>query len=564
LSTRSGFLVAPVPEFGIWTAWYNQYIKSAIFKSRGYVGDQSPSTRFHKYFNKGNVEYVGQVERFAKNSSREIVNRTFYDFLKLKSIKLPSQYRKTFSNIDAEYISAAKYDKGQPLLDDGAWILAGEWTKNHFMKWMSGSCVLPKDDVLVEMTKTTSAGYPWSREFFTKNEMLKDEQASGVLDGYWDLIGSDNLDNIVPIWTCSQKMEMRHIDKLAKNSLRTFTACPFELSVATNRLCLDANNRFYKSANESFSCVGMSKFLSGWDSVYKRLSRLPHAFELDESEYDSSLFAKALYGQRDIRWSFLKVEEQTDANWLRLCAIYDTIVRSVIVMDTGELIRKHTGNPSGSSNTVVDNTMILFRLFAYAWIVLCKELESHEYLDYWQFIANVEAALYGDDNTYTCSENVVGWFHPTNISRVWTSIGVTTKTPDYNPRKLGDVSFLSNGFHYSEKDRMWFPVPETERVLCSLLFGSDIDDVRFHLLRAYALRLDSYYNKEVRDILRGYTEFLMEHHANQMHGVVEIGENTVSMKEIMAVWKSDDWIEALYSGKEGSSEYFSIFDLLYI
>jgi len=540
----------PIPAIDKWGSWYKKYLDRDVFISLD-DGVYPPSKLFNENFVNGNVDYVGRVKRFAKFTEKENMNQSFVDYCRKNGLKVPSEYRMAFSNAKAGYVSAAKYDKGQPKLDEAAWALAGEWTKQHFKSCMSGSGVIDEELVIQNMKKQTSAGYPWSLKYKSKAEML-DSPAKQVLSDYWDLIGSENEDNIVPIWTCSQKVEMRAVEKLRENNLRTFTACPFELSTATNRLCLDANNGFYNGALNTFSCVGFSKFLQGWNNVYEMLDVHKNAYELDESQYDSSLFKKALYGQRDIRWSYLHADDQTPENHLRMDAVYEAIVNSFVVMDGGELIRKQTGNPSGSSNTVVDNTMILFRLFAYAYIVLCKERGRK--FSYSDFMENVSAALYGDDNTYTCSDEVNEWFTPENIGRIWSGIGVTTKTPCNSARKLSEVKFLSNGFYFCERLRLWFPVPETGRVLSSLCWGSDKMDVRWHYLRACALRLDSYWNFEVRKIISGYIDYLDKVHKEDLVG--EIGG--IQMQQIRNIWKSDDWIESLYCGRESSQSDFGM------
>jgi hypothetical protein len=347
---------------------------------------------------------------------------------------------------------------------------------------------------------------------------------------------------------------MRTPEKIADNNLRTFTASPFEHSVNLNRMCLDMNNKFYDSANDvdgftqTWSVVGASKFVSGWDNLYRRLNRLRHAFELDESAFDASLFAEALMGQMEIRWSFLREEDRTPANRLRLERLYASIIHSVIVLENGELIQKHTGNPSGSSNTIVDNTMVLFRLFAYAWIVLCKEQERPT--TYEEFMREVEAALCGDDNTFTVSDEVVGWFNPTTIAPVWSGIGVTTKTPCEQPRPLSEVQFLSQGFAYHDELGIWVPVPETEKVFSSLMYGSEVDDVRWHYLRACALRMDSWGNPECRSVIAAYIEYLNAEHRKELVGSVDRPKGAVTMATIMSNWKSDAWMESLYCGRE--------------
>jgi hypothetical protein len=381
--------------------------------------------------------------------------------------------------------------------------------------------------------------------------MLAEEQATAVLGDYWQQIAEPDC-KIVPIWTVSQKVELRSVEKLEQNSLRTFTASAIEQSVSTNRLCLDMNNKFYAGAGRTWSAVGRSKFLQGWDHLYRRLNRHPNAFELDETAYDSSLFARSLMGVRDFRWSCLVAEERTPVMWRRMEHVYNQIVHSYMVTETGEVLLKHTGNPSGSPNTVTDNTLILFRLFAYAWIVLHKTNfpGQDERLTLGYFLQNVEAALYGDDNTFTCSDDCVSWFNPRGIAPVWSGIGVITKTPCDDPRPLREVSFLSNGFSYDEGLGVWLPVPEENRVLSSLMWGSAVDDVRWHLLRACALRLDSYGNESCRRVLQNYIEFLMQEYSDQLVGSV----NDVKVSDIMQSWKSDSFIEALYTGWEKSAE----------
>jgi len=198
------------------------------------------------------------VNRFAKMTSKEVVNHSFIQYCDNSGLPTPNQYRMAFSNLAAGYKSGGKYDKGQPVLDADAWEVAGEWTKQHFQIAMSGSEVLDRDHVLIEMDMTTSPGYPWNRSFSTKNDMryeyqtgadgkfvigkdgqrviLRESPCMAAIDDYWELIGLEKEPEMVPIWTCSQKIEMRSVKKLMDNNLRTFTACPFELSVATNRL----------------------------------------------------------------------------------------------------------------------------------------------------------------------------------------------------------------------------------------------------------------------------------------------------------------------------------------
>jgi hypothetical protein len=527
---------------------------------------------YKKYFVKNNIDYIGRCHRVTKQVAKEILNGSYVKFCGEKGYPLPHGFRMVFSNLDASFKSVSKYDKVQPEIQEDAWLLAGDWTVQHFYPYMCGSSILTTNVVLGEMDMLTSCGYPASLEFQCKRDFIgismadidnqenvtwserldlvkTKSRAFPILEDFWDLIGTENVDNIVPIWTCSQKIELRAVEKLRLNKIRTFTAAPIEHSVATNRICLDMNNKFYDANGKTWSFVGGTKYLSGWDRLYRRLNKHPNAFELDESEYDSSLFAKVMLGQIDIRWNFLANEYKTPENRLRLEAIYESIVHSVIVLENGELIQKHTGNPSGSSNTIVDNTLILFRLFAYAWIVLCNQNGRKPV--YSEFLSEVEAALNGDDNTFTVSDACVSWFNPRSVAGVWTKIGVTTNTPCWESRPLCEVTFLSQGFDFDQELRIWLPVPDTQKVLSTLCYGASIDDVRFHLLRANALRLDSYGNIVCRRIISDYIEYIYSRYKEDLIGDVHIKKSTIPMGEIIALWKSDEYIEALYSGYEG-------------
>lgn len=515
---------------------------------------------YDKYLSKGNITYLGKVHRVVNYRGKEVMNTSFANFCKEKNIAFPSEYRKIKPNPVAGLISLAKYDKAQPQLNSTAWKMSYDFTLRHFSPCL-GERLVSHDDVINDMDKTTSCGYPWNLMYQNKADFFKSESVP-ILEEYYARIALP--ENVpVPIWTNSQKEELRAKEKIEKNSIRTFTAAPIEHSYATNRLCLAFNNRFYATANKTWSFVGSSKFFGGWDAYIKRLSygsnpstskvKSCNAFELDESEYDSSLFSAAMFGQCELRYEMMAVKDRTPDNKVRLQNVYDAIINSVIVLENGDLVQKHTGNPSGCANTIVDNTMILYRLFAYAYIMLC--FERDEKPSYIEFSQNVEAALNGDDNTYTTSDAYVSWFTPKNIARIWKEIGVTTNTPSESPREVTSCAFLSQNSVYDSKLKMWMPAPETHKVLCSLAWGSDINDVRWHLLRAYALRIDSYGNKECRTILAEYIEYLLQQYRSEMQGVCTVTQKVkLTMQEIYAVGKSEAWLDALYSGLESSGE----------
>jgi len=492
-----------------------------------------------------NMTFLGRVSRYVPYKDKRLTDRFVKEWMLARGLKFDEKYRMCHPLSHHMSASIAKYNKVQPILDDSLWDEAGVWTEKHFAPFMSNSSVVSLDKAVGEADRSTSAGYPWSLWFKNKDEFLNSDAFPRVMEQFWDSLATDK--PFTQLWVCSLKRELRSVEKLEKGSIRTFTASPTEGSIACNRLCLDANEKFYVSNNKTWSFVGCSKYNLGFHRLYTRLNAHPNAFALDESAYDSSLFRAAMFGQRDLRWRMLRPIDRTPENRQRLWNIYDQIVESVIVLDDGSVYQKHTGNPSGSANTIVDNTMILFRLLAYAWLVSTKTDKLCEYSTYNAFMKNVEAALNGDDNTFTVSNEAVKFFNARAIAKIWSEIGVTTKTDVWEPRKLSDVDFLSHTF--VQINDVWLPKPEREKVLCSALYANEVDDVRFTMLRLFALRLESWADIQTRNEIADCIAYIRDHYAMDLNGVVidrPFGQS-LTWKDIQSVWKTDHEIWRLFA-----------------
>jgi hypothetical protein len=478
---------------------------------------------------------VGAVNRVVKFRNKEIRNHTFEDFLIQEGRPLPEGYRMAFLNPQAGFQSVGKYQKEQPWIKPVAFDHAVEFAKSHFIPHLLGAKVISAEAAMKEMNMTSSCGYPWNLRFKNKSDFMTSECVE-IFEQYWEELATDSLS--YPLWTCAEKGELRSVKKLALNKIRTFTGSPIEHSVCTNRLFYEQNELFYKSANRTWSFVGTSKYYGGFDRLYRRLSKHPHTYELDESDYDSSLFERLMRAVCDLRVEALG--NISKKNTARAKRVYDHIINSVIVLENGELYQKTTGNPSGSANTIVDNTIALYILLAYAWMVLAPP----EMRNVQSFSEHVEAALNGDDNTFTVSEVANKFFNAATIAAVWKELGVTTKTPCWESRPLADVSFLSQKF--VKYPAGYLPYPETDKVLCSLLYGSEVNDIRWHYLRACALRMDSWPNQECRDIIQSYISYLNVKYSSMLRGSIR----GLDMKDVRSSWKSDTYLYSLYTGSE--------------
>lgn len=544
------------------------------------------------------LAYAGRVFRFCPDGKKASMDDPYFNkFCREKFGKQPNQlfteYGLAKSNKIAGYSSLLKYDKLQPdALRIDLWKETLDWAEKHFIL-MSNSKVLDFggsreeqieswSEIESDIEKRASAGYPWSHWFGNKRELFEFRQdlCDQCLDEcrliskntcpcrcqgffrdyciqYWQDLAKEDCKPI--FWTNNVKEEIRPMEKLLLNKLRTFIGPSSEHVVANSQMNGDMNQKMYDSVHKHWSFVGGTKFYRGWNKMYRRLSKHPNAFELDESEFDSSLFREAMWGMCEFRWRMLSPEFRTAENRVRLINLYHDIVESYIVTQDGDVVRKDTGNSSGSGNTINDNTVILFRLLSYAWLVLCDEQRqvwSVEYYEqmrkYESFIESVEAALTGDDNTWTCSNEVVGWFNAKSVSRVWQCCGVKTTSPCYEARKLEDCAFLSAGF-LRVGDCM-VPVPEHAKTMASLAFHDPSpENPRWSLLRACALRIESFWCVESRTLIMDYITWLLREHHAGLHSEQNVNDpkDIFTFTQVFSVFKTDTEIQNLYLLNEG-------------
>jgi hypothetical protein len=525
----------PLPDFSEWEEFYSQGLitKSVFRRARGFPLWDQKNPQF--------MDVLGSAQRNTMPKGREIVNESFLSYLDKHGVDFVAEYRMVQPNIEASLKSLWKYNKPQPVFtaeQRKRWDKSGVFTERHFLPYMAGSDMIDLETAKRMLNKQSAAGFPISTMFADKTSWFNYDKDDLYFMNFWDELKYDEM-KMRPIWTCAQKVELRSVQKLLENNIRVFTASPLEHSLALNIFCWDMNNRFYQSHLKTWSAVGMTKFMGVWDQLYQKLQRFFKGWALDVSQWDSSCFRETLEGQAQLRWSFLKEKWKTSDNRTRFFNLYDHIINSVIVLENGFLVQKFTGNPSGSANTVVDNTMILFRLLAYAWITIMGDDASYE-----DFMENVFAVLYGDDNTFSVHERVRDRFNAKSIAEVFASVGFKVTTDDWEARPIIELDFLSNGFRYDQGIQMVVPVPETNKVLSSLLYGSGDADIRWHFLRACNLRNDSWGNLELRYHLREYLQDLLRERMDDFVGEV----NDVRVSDILNLYKTDHELSLLYSG----------------
>jgi hypothetical protein len=233
---------------------------------------------------------------------------------------------------------------------------------------------------------------------------------------------------------------------------------------------------------------------------------------MDISTYDSGCFLEAFQEVYRVRKSNIRGDHMTEGVSLGIDQYLEDIVRSYILCDGGEIVQKQTGNPSGQFNTISDNSMILTWAWFYAWNVL--KPKEHE-ISWDDFRDHVELFVCGDDSIYTVSDDVKDWFYPAAVQEVFQNhFGWKFKIETPCFMKLDETEFCS--MSWSRNGGRIFPAPNVSKVLSSLVSKNRRYSYRMDFLRCCALRIESWYNMELREILNGFIKYMLDNFYHEM------------------------------------------------
>jgi hypothetical protein len=495
------------------------------------------------------IEPIGHTNRRTIYKHKEVVNTSLESFLLYKGVELTRSYRMAQPNPLSGKVSIQKYDRFEKepysITNPVEWRQSLEWLVRTYKRYLYHDNIKTPDECLSLMDLNTSPGYPLNLKYQNKKEVL---ESCGV---HWidDYIENFEItpDELMPIWMVSQKKEIKSVEKLMENNIRTFLCSAMDFTVLSNTKCSEHNERYYDSHfPKTPSFVGASKFFGNWHSLYCYLNEggfKDRTIALDMSSYDASESTDLMNGQVDFRCE-MNPRLSRDV----MTKLYEAIVKAYMVLESGIVCKKNTGNSSGSGNTIVDNGTNLERIMYCCWLELAPmHLRTYDmFKKYVRFVHN------GDDIIMSVHVDI-DFFTIANITAIFLKFGVIVKSeyPHYAP--TANCTFLSNGFEFNERQQMWLPKPNMNKVLCSLMYGSSIDDIRWHVLRASALRLDSYGNLSLFQFLDEYIAYVYDKYSSELVGEVR----GVSMHSIEGLWFSQQFVDHLYSGKEidSSSPY---------
>lgn len=602
-------------------AWYNQW-RPELSKSVTYDSTLGPTSGFERFCTKNPyMPYLGRVNRTTFYKSPPAPCMDALDWIRENDPDCSLNYGYARPSCYTGYKGISGYNRKQPeQIDSQAFNLADSWTERHFVGSMGGSHVISLEASVLHMDRSTSTGYPWNLWYNNKGQMIDNLSSRQLLypmlESFRDTIALEQPE-IWSFWMVSQKYEMRALEKLRTtyiapklpleelqsfedeefSSIRVFVASPFEHNVTMNCFCLDMNNRFYRAGarGDVDSFVGRSKYRGGFNILWVRFGRHRLGFSCDGSKFDQSLFVKLMWSIALMRWRFIHSRYKDDRSRTQFFNLYMMAIFCYLVLEYGELVLKLTGNPSGFVNTIVDNTLALFKLLCYAWIRLAKEtfgeqmaswksdvntfnnmaiddpqrhkleqeLVDERFSDRFGESAmreNVVLAVNGDDSAFTVSVEAISWFNCKNVARIMSELGVKF-TGEEEPVLYTQIEFLSQ--RVVNYKGMYLPVPDRNKVLSSLVLCSKNPDPRWTLLRAFALRIESWADPWLRDHIMDFITFMLQKYHSKLVGNVHVPgtQDTIPWSTIQKSFLTDYELELLYCGLESRRDKQRAFDL---
>jgi len=455
---------------------------------------------------------IASVDKFAIMKNKRKRDPIITKALMLNDLEIETGHGLPRMNLGASYKSLNKYAKPETPYNEEAAMFAYQALEMEFLPYMKNSEVRDLQDGLEDVDLTTSPGYPWNIKYKTKRDLYESEDFSlfkKYCENDWERIKDPNH---WYIFSNSLKEEIRPDEKIEENSIRTFTASPAEAVVTGNRLFGSMNEKFIDSHLKTASVVGMNPFRGGWHEAYMKLKSHPRrgmskiwGFEMDESQYDSSMRSFLFDAIVQFRIQCLRVEDRTPENIGRIKNYYRNVVNSVIITADGKIVQKHLGNPSGSVNTISDNTLILYFLLAYTWYMLAPD--DKQTLE--EFKLSVVSLLQGDDNTWSVDQETMLFYNARAVSGVFSNLGITTTSPCYEPREIEELSFLSSSFDCFI-DHICVYNLDTDKILESLKWTEYPNEPVRALERVAACLLNTWPNNDARWLCRKLAQVIIE------------------------------------------------------
>lgn len=483
-----------------------------------------------------NLILVGRAKRHVRYRKVVYEDPILRRFLQEFPVDI-SSYQYVLGNIATSFKSVSKYkpahDYDPQIKERAVEMLRASYSIVRRSRYTS--------DIFEQMDKSSSPGYPYNLLYKNKRKALQDHRVwKYVLKSVKD----NKLDSVY--WNLFVKGEPKKTEKIQTHDERTVVGAPLHHLAEAIYLFGEMNANIYQAGKDFLipSTVGFSKFYRGFHALYQRMTRNGRwtlGFDADYSEFDKRANFSDFEIVANLRFSLLESHLQTRENWERIRRYYHTVINSIIVMETGDLIQKTNGNPSGQFNTITDNSIINEFRWYYMWCSVTPE----SFHNLAAFRKHVELIVCGDDSLLSASPIGQYLFPVSQVLAIGEKMGWNFKLLSQTYKPIHTLTYCSSRF-------FWFngfvvPVPDNPiKTLVSLCFGSKSkkDLIREQLTRALAIRMESFFLPSLRSLLEKYIYFVFHTYNFQLHQTPP--EDMLSYDELLLLNRDFNSMLSLY------------------
>lgn len=505
------------------------------------------------YLMRDDIKFLFCVQRVGKRKDAYVVDDFVLKFLPSLSVD-SLNYRPVNSNYEACYLNVGKYVRPRFAFDLKVYNEACDMVFSVMQGALQDSMVnFNFNSAAALLNKDSSPGFPWNSVHTQKRVLAQEHDFEVyVLRLMQDIMLKEKRE---VVWKVTTKVELKPKNKVLMNKVRVFTAAPAEMTIIgimlfghQNELFSVASVNSVRFQKRDFPCfVGVSKFYRGWNDLYNYLTdnnnplfRTGYAF--DFSEFDASIPLELIKTVYMMRWKCFNTEHQTDETLSLVDWFAQAIADSPLLLDSGDVVRKPPGgNASGQQNTLTDNCLFNLFYWFYTYLILKPKSLAPTYQE---FSKGIRLMVCGDDSIMTVRPDWQVWFNPSSIKQVFSAIGMGLKIDTEKAQDVQDMQFCS---HWFKRDGTSFvPVPEYGKVISSLVYKNKSENIKSLWQRACALRIESYYSLESRELIDYLLNQLKNHDELKNETLSDGSGSVMSYEKLMTMYKSDKELEKLY------------------
>lgn len=407
---------------------------------------------------------------------------------------------------------------------------------------MCDSVMYSYDKVLSELKALKSPGYPWNLMYQYKIDYWA-SFSSEFFDHYWSSL--ETIDPIRTLCNVSLKEELRLASKIEDGNVRSIIAMDVNHVVSHCILSMSQNEALKAHLFESPFMLGLNLLYGGADKLVHYMTPPewagPCSIELDGRKFDGTIRQDPHFkGIAELRWRWLRREYRTPQNKQRLRNIYRDLSYSPLINIDGHVFGRKTGGPSGHGCTTPDNS---FKNWMDVYVLWCLCVPE-PFANVKCFTEHVRVIIVGDDLSLTIDPLFHKWFNHKSINENSKRIGMEYHFASDKFEYFENTTFLGHGFKKTVVNSdsgltMFYPTIDSEKMRCSLLQYNEEGTLAMSIIRACALRNETFANEGDRIFFDDYITWLRDRYYSNDDDNVRAAWNA---------YLTDEQLHELYSG----------------